>query len=588
MKAEERWQARFRASRITLPSWARQAPNRSIYHSNATGKWEVYAWDRVAGTTRQVTDRPKGTAHSAIDPTGQWIYWFADTDGDEFGIWWRQPFTGGPDEPVAPGLPPGQPGGIALSTTGVAAISLASEGTFRIHLVREGEPYRLLYEHTEAAWVCDMSLDGSLIAINHGEYGDFRQPALRVVRPNGETISEIYDGPGKGVIGLTFAPVLGDRRLLALHERRQRHEPLVWDPVTGEQREIWLRDPGELDAGWYDDGRGLLILREDRARSYLHRYDLAGGGLTLIDTPHGVIDAAAPRPGGHVEYSWSSASHPPVIRSSNGQVVVVNPGGPPAPPSVPVEDLDVEGEGGRIHALVSKPETGTAPHPAVFLLHHGPAEHDRDAFSPAVAAWVDAGFAVVRINYRGSTGYGSAWRDALHGDVGHIELADVAAVRNHVVERGIADPGRLVLAGSAWGGYLTLLGLGTQPDLWAAGIAAVPIACHQTSYEDEAESLRAYHRALLGGSPEEQPERYAASSPITYVDQVKAPLLILAGENDTRCPLRQIEKYVAKLAELGREHEVYTYDAIRGSLVVSERIAQIAAQLEFARKHVTH
>ncbi|MEV6150683.1 prolyl oligopeptidase family serine peptidase [Nonomuraea sp. NPDC052129] len=585
MKAEERWQARFRASRMTLPSWARLAPNRSIYRSNATGTWEVYAWDRASGANRQVTDRPKGTAHAAIDPTGQWIYWFADTEGDEFGVWWRQPFTGGPDEQVAPDLEAGQPGGIALSMAGHAAISLASEGSFRIHLVRPGEPSRLLYEHAEAAWVADMSLDGSLIAINHAEYGDFRHPALRVVRPNGDVVGELYDGPDKGVIGLKFAPVPGDRRMLALHERRQRQAPLVWDPATDEQREIWMKDSGELTASWYDDGRGLLILRDNRARSYLHRYDLAGGGLTLLETPHGVIDAAAPRPGGNVEYSWSSASRPPVIRSSNGQVVL-NSSGPSAPPSVPVEDLDVPGPGGRIHALVSRPESGAAPFPTVFLLHGGPTTHDRDAFSPEVAAWVDAGFAVVRVNYRGSTGYGSAWRDALHSDIGHIELADVAAVREHVVERGIADPARMLLTGTAWGGYLTLLGLGTQPELWTAGIAAVPIACHETSYEDEAESLRAYHRALLGGSPDEQPERYAASSPITYVDRVESPVLILAGENDSRCPLRQIEKYVAKLAEHGREHEVYAYDAIRGSLVMSERIAQIALQLEFARKHV--
>ncbi|MFG3437930.1 prolyl oligopeptidase family serine peptidase [Nonomuraea sp. NPDC047897] len=585
MKAEERWQARFRASRTTLPVWARRAPHRSIYRSNATGTWEVYAWDRATAHTRQVTDRPRGTAHAAVDPTGQWVYWFADTEGDEFGVWWRQPFTGGPDEPVAPDLPPGQPGGIALAATGVAAISLAADGAFRTHLVHPGEPSRLLHEHAEAAWVADMSLDGQLIAINHGEYGDFRHPALRVLRPSGQTVGELYDGEGKGVLGLRFAPVTGDRRLLALHERRQRQEPLVWDPVTGEQREIWLRDSGDLAAEWYDDGRGLLIVRDTRARSHLHRYDLAGGGLTLIDTPHGVIDDAAPRPGGHVEYSWSSASRPPVIRSSNGQVVL-NASGPPAPPSVPAEDLDVPGPGGRVHALVSRPEHGAPPHPTVFMLHGGPTTHDRDAFSPEVAAWVDSGFAVVRVNYRGSTGYGSAWRDALHGEVGHIELSDVAAVRDAVVQRGIADPARIVLSGTAWGGYLTLLGLGTQPGLWAAGIAAVPIACHQTSYEDEAESLRAYHRALLGGSPDEQPERYAASSPITYVDRVESPVLILAGENDTRCPLRQIEKYVAKLAEHGRDHQVHTYDAARGTLVVAERIAQMSLQLEFARKHV--
>ncbi|MFI6502436.1 prolyl oligopeptidase family serine peptidase [Nonomuraea typhae] len=587
MKAEERWQARFRAPRMTLPAWARQAPNRSIYRSNVTGTWEVFAWDRTAGVTRQVTDQPKGTAHAAIDPTGQWIYWFADPEGNELGGWMRQPFTGGPDVPVDPDIPQAQTGGIVLSATGAAAISLAGDGVFRIYLVRHGEPTKLIHEHTEAGWVADISLDGTLIAINHGEYGDFRRPALRVIRQNGDTVGELYDGPDKGVIGLRFAPIMGDRRLLTLHERRRRHEPLLWDPVSGEQREIWLKDPGDLTAEWYADGRALLITREDRARSHLHRYDLAGGGLTPIEIPHGVIDEATPRPGDHVEYTWSSGSRPPVVRSSNGQVVM-NPSGPAAPPSVPVEDIDVEGSGGRIHALISRPEGGSAPFPTVFLLHGGPTAQDRDSYSPEVAAWVDAGFAVVRVNYRGSTGYGTAWRDALHADVGHIELADVSAVREWVVGRGVADPERMVIAGTAWGGYLALLALGTQPEFWKAGIAAVPIACHPTCYEDEAESLRAYQRSLFGGSPDEQPERYVASSPITYVDRVKSPVLILAGENDIRCPLRQIEKYVAKLAEHGREHEIYTYDAVRGSLVTSERIAQMALQLDFARKHTNN
>src|ERR671915_519415 len=98
MKAEERWQARFRAPRMTLPACASKAPNRAIYQSNASGSWEIYAWDRSTGATRQVTDRPNGTTNAVIDPTGRWIWWFADTDGDEWGEWMRQPFGGGPDE----------------------------------------------------------------------------------------------------------------------------------------------------------------------------------------------------------------------------------------------------------------------------------------------------------------------------------------------------------------------------------------------------------------------------------------------------------------------------------------------------------
>ncbi|MGV9775798.1 S9 family peptidase [Streptosporangium sp. NPDC003464] len=584
MKAEERWQARFRAPRVTLPVWARQAPARAVYRSNASGAWEIYAWDRSTGIVRQATTRPKGTSHGTIDPTGRWIWWFSDTDGDEWGGWMRQPFTGGPDEPID--LDPGYPSGIALAATGEAAVGVARPGEgFKIYVVRPGGSVRLIYEHAEAASVAAISLDGSLIAISHSEHGDSRHPALRVLRQNGDVVGDLRDGPGRGVLGLRFAPVPGDRRLLTLHERRGRREPLVWDPESDEQREIWLRDPGEITADWYDDGRSLLVVRANRGRTHLHRYDLAGGRLFPIETQHGVIDAAAPRPDGSVEYSWSSGAHPPVIRSSNGHVVM-NHGGPTSPPSVPVEDVDVEGPGGRIHALVSRPDRGSGPFPTIFLLHGGPTSQDDDSFVPQVAAWVDLGFAVVRVNYRGSTGYGSAWRDALTGEVGHIELSDVAAVRDVMVERGVADPDRLVLSGASWGGYLTLLGLGTQPKVWAAGIAAVPIADHLATYEEETEALRAYHRALLGGSPAEQPERYANCSPITYVDQVEAPLLILAGENDPRCPIGQIETYVSRLAARGHEHTVYRYDAGHGSLVVSERIAQMSAQLEFARRHV--
>lgn len=585
MKAEERWHARFRASRVTLPSWARHAPNRAIYRSDQSGAWEVRAWDRSTGTSRQVTDQPTGTTHfAAIDPTGHWIYWFRGTAGDELGVWMRQPFHGGPDEEVAPGVPAGQPVGLALSATGAAVISLAHQGRFITRLVRPGQPPRVLHEHAEGAWVTDVTLDGEFIALNHSEHGDFGHPALRVIRQNGERVGELHDGAGRGVLGLSFSPVPGDRRLLALRERCERTEPLVWDPLTGEEREIYLRGAGELTAEWYQDGRALLIRRDDRARSSLHRYDLAGGGLTAIDTPRGVIEEARTRPGGIVEYSWSSASRPHVIRSTTGQLVLQN--GPTAPASVPVEDVDVEGEGGRVHALVSRPERGNAPFPAVFLLHRGPWRHDDDSFSAETAAWVDSGFAVVKVNYRGSTGYGAAWRDALHGDVGRIELADVAAVRAHLVAKGLIDPRRTALAGLLWGGYLTLLGMGLQPELWAAGIATMPIACFTTTYEESSAGLRALQRALFGGTPAEYPERYAASSPITYAERVEQPVLILTSESERMLSTRQIDAYVARLAALGRECRVRGYGSGQGTLVVGERIAQMAAQLEFARKHV--
>lgn len=161
----------------------------------------------------------------------------------------------------------------------------------------------------------------------------------------------------------------------------------------------------------------------------------------------------------------------PAVRSTTG-AVVLDPPGAKAPASVPVEDVWVDGPGGRIHALVQRPAApAEGPFPTVFEIHGGPTWHDSDAFASGPAAWVDHGYAVVRVNYRGSTGYGRAWTDALKHRVGLIELEDIAAVREWAVKSGLADPAKLVLAGGSWGGYLTLLGLGTQPDDWALGLA---------------------------------------------------------------------------------------------------------------------
>ena len=129
--------------------------------------------------------------------------------------------------------------------------------------------------------------------------------------------------------------------------------------------------------------------------------------------------------------------------------------------------------------------------------------------------------------------------------------------------------------------------IGTQPADWSVAIGIVPVADYVAAYEDEMEPLQAFDRSLFGGSPSEVPDRYVASSPITYVEKVTAPVFVMAGENDPRCPIRQIDNYLARLKDLGKEHEVYRYDAGHGSLVVEERIKQMALTIDFARKHLS-
>ncbi|WP_223206070.1 S9 family peptidase [Streptomyces xanthii] len=586
------WEARFRAPRVSLPDWAEDAPHRSLFVSNATGTYELYAWDRATGEQRRATDRANGTTDGVLSPDGAWIWWFDDTDGDEFGIWRRQPFAGGPDTEAVPGLAASYPAGLALGRDGRTAVvgrSTDEDGT-TIHVVAPGaDAPAEIYRHRESAGVGDLSHDGTLIAIEHTEHGDAMHAALRVVRLDGSPVAELDDTKGGteelGLEVLGFAPVTGDTRLLVGHQRRGHWEPMVWDVASGTETDLTLDLPGDVSAEWYPDGSALLIAHSFEARGDLWRYEFATGALTRVDTPRGTVSGASARPDGSVEYLWSSAAEPPVVRSTSGEVVL-DPPGFTAPLSVPVEDVWVEGPGGRVHALVQRPAGASGPLPTVFEIHGGPTWHDSDAFAAGPAAWLDHGYAVVRVNYRGSTGYGREWTDALKHRVGLIELEDIAAVREWAVSSGLADPERLVLAGGSWGGFLTLLGLGTQPGAWAVGLAAVPVADYPAAYEDEMEALKALDRTLFGGSPEEVPDRYAASSPLTYVDDVKAPVHISAGLNDPRCPIRQIDNYVDRLKARDAVHEVYRYDAGHGSLVVEERIKQVALELDFVRRHL--
>jgi dipeptidyl aminopeptidase/acylaminoacyl peptidase len=216
-----------------------------------------------------------------------------------------------------------------------------------------------------------------------------------------------------------------------------------------------------------------------------------------------------------------------------------------------------------------------------MLVHGGPTWAYSDTFMPDVQAFVDHGVAVAMVNYRGSTGYGTAFRDALIGNPGFPEVADVVAGLDSLVLQGIVDSNRAAVAGGSWGGYITLLALGLHPERWVAATAAVPVADYVTAFRDEAPSLQAFDRTLFGGSPDEVGELYAERSPLTYVDRVAAPVLVIAGDNDSRCPIQQVLNYVEALKARGGTVELYRFDAGHGSMVIDERVRQMKAELDF-------
>jgi dienelactone hydrolase len=571
------WEDRFRATRVSLPEWAQDAPDRCLYTSNVTGTFELYTWDRGTDEHRQATDRPNGTTDGMLSPDGEDLWWFNDSDGDEFGTWSKQPFAGGAAVDAAPGVHAGYGAGCEVGRT-LSVVGVSTDDGTTVYVVRP-EKTEILYASKDDADLAALTRDDRLVLLEHSEHGDSRHRALRVLTVTGAVVGDLWDGEGLGLHGIDFSP--DGRTVLALHEQNGRPEPLLWDPLSGDVTRLEIDLPGDLSAEFLVDGSALLVVAEAKGRATLHRVSF-DGAVEDIGPSDGTVVDATPRPDGTVEYAWSSAASPKVIRSTSGLTVLEAPG-PQPPSSVPVEDVFVDGLAGPVHALVAKP-AGDGPFPTVFLIHGGPQMHDGDLFQADRAAYVDLGCAVVQVNYRGSTGYGAAWRDAIEGRPGLTELEDIAAVRDWAVSSGLAST--CVLTGGSWGGYLTLLGLGTQPGTWAVGAAAVPVADYVAAYEDEMEPLRAFDRALFGGSPLDVPEVYERCSPLTYVAQVDVPVLVLAGANDPRCPIRQIDNWIDAAHGFGKDVEVYRFDAGHGSLVVEERIRQMRVELEFVAKHL--
>ncbi len=577
----ELWEQRFRAASVTFPHWARHAPERLVLSSNESGAWQVYAWDRATGQRRQITDDPIGVIGGAAMPDGAGVVWFHDVTGDEVGHWRVVAFEGGEPQSLLPGVADAWSSGLCLGD-GLVVAGTATDDGFSVYVAEGDAPARLIHHHAELVDVAGLSRDGSLLALAHAEHGDTMHLAVRVVDARtGAGRGDQWDGPGLGLGVAGWSPVAADQRLALSQEREGLQRPAIWDLTTGRRRDYALDLPGDTEIeDWWPDAGSLLLIHEHEGRSRLHRLYLDSGALEEIHHPEGTISGAGVRPDGEVWFRLSSGAAPATVRTLAGEEVLAPPG-ERAPAGRPYRSWSFTNPGGqRIHGFVATPD-GAGPHPVIMLVHGGPTWAYSDTFMPDVQAFVDHGVAVAMVNYRGSTGYGTAFRDALIGNPGFPEVTDVVAGLDALVAEGTVDPSRAAVAGGSWGGYITLLALGLHPERWVAATAAVPVADYVTAFRDEAPALQAFDRTLFGGDPEEVGDLYVERSPLTYVDRVTAPVLIIAGDNDSRCPIRQVMNYVEALQARGGTVEIYRFDAGHGSMVIEERVRQMRAELEF-------
>jgi acylaminoacyl-peptidase len=521
------------------------------------GVSQAVIWNLDSDTRHVVTSNPFGVELSEIEPNGEYVWWF-DSDHTGVGTWFRQSIVTGVRQTALQGVPPGKPRGIGFDHDGrLAAICIGAGEGSRCFAGRPGQFGEEVYAASTYRHLVDVSPDGTTLAFA-GSPDGADAVVIRTVS-TGE-ITALGCSHDSRLWPLEFRPsdAVGVSELLLVEETLHGFSIGTWSANTGLLLRPRITFPTTISASWYTGGSQTLVQHEFAGRSRLLIVDLDTADITELAIPEGTVHDLSCEPDGTVHYLLSSGGVPAThlkIHPLRGDVASKPTNRTSGGDFRAQTDFWTPTEYGNIHSLLTTPPT-EPPWPVVFLIHGGPYTHDRDSADARVAALVAAGYAVVRTNYRGSTGYGHAWQRGFGNRVGLAQLDDLAAVLGQLVDRNLATRDRVALCGYSWGGYLALLGMGVQPELWSAAVAVYPIADYVRCFSATTPVLRNVDIELFGGTPQEFPERFLSASPITYVGHVRGPLLVIGDREDERCPPDQIESYIQCLRDHCIPHEV--------------------------------
>ena len=546
-----------------------------VISTNLTGRYNLWTMPVGGGFPLQLTQSDDRQSGLTASPDGKWIVFQSDHASAEIYDLYATPASGGAvidltntpdvDEENAFFSPSGSVLAFTLrpkteSSSNVAVMDFAT------HRVRQ-LTHETAKDHT---WVvAGVSRDGkSILANRTSATGTESEACLidimsgrqaRLTPPQKYNAATDISSDGRHVAltteatsGVLQAALLdvGDKSVHLL-------KPDVW-----RQRSDYFSP----------DGRTLLFKSYVDGRTTLTKFDVDSGESEPLSLPDGFNDEASDQTGFSPDGSRilvaHQASNTPfdfwIVDARTGAarqltrlgLASIDPARLPKAEIVHYKSYD----GTVISAFLWVPfnlaRDGKAP--GVVLPHGGPTAQTVERFDRTAVALVSRGFVVIAPNVRGSTGYGRAFEKANYKDLGGGDLKDEVAALRFLVGTGYVDERRIGMTGGSYGGFMTLMALAKTPSLWAAGVEAYGIIDWQAMLIHEDLPDRQYEEGLLG-DPVKDKDVYAASSPLTYIKNATAPLLVLQGDNDARVTKDQAEKVVEVLKANGRTVEAHFY-----------------------------